>query len=246
MALISFLEIDNSHLDNSVYLDEFSELIISNQTQVESTALIDSMIAEGDLNSTEKSLLYHYLQKEIPYLSFKEADEVLERYVDKLANSAQLILLNSSNKALQTIDPDIELMGLQKSFSSFKELLTQKKGKFLYVDLWAAWCLPCIKAFPLALSLNEEYKSKGVEVIFLSVDDNIKYWEEVANKYNIAIPTQSFVAMNKDKSEYLKDLNVKLIPRYLVFDPEGKLIHPNAPRPDMKEIKALLDSLVKQ
>ncbi|PZX46400.1 TlpA family protein disulfide reductase [Algoriphagus chordae] len=243
-AINSFLEKDNSLLAPRVFLDEFSELIITNQTELDSKALLDSLIASGELSSNEKSLLFHYLQKEIPYLSFKEADEVLVRYGDKLANPAQLVLLNSSNKALQGVEPDIELMGLQKSSITFEEILRQKKGKYLYVDLRAAWCIPCIKAFPASLALNEAYKSKGVEVIFLSVDDNYKFWEEVANKYDIAIPEQSFVAMNKDESEYLKALDEALIPRYLIFDPEGKLIHPNAPRPDTEEIRDFLDSLI--
>tara|TARA_R110002020_G_scaffold146343_3_gene320942 strand:+ start:1903 stop:3357 length:1455 start_codon:yes stop_codon:yes gene_type:complete len=245
MALNSILQTDNSPLANSVYLDEFSELIITNQTEGESEALIDSLIARGELNSNDKSLLLHYLQKEIPNLSFIEADEVLERYEAKLANPAQMVQLNSSNKALQAIESDIELMGLQKSYSNFEELLDQKKGKFLYVDLWAAWCIPCIKAFPASLALNEAYKSKGVEVIFLSVDDNYKFWEEVAIKYDIAIPELSFVAIKKEESEYLKALDVALIPRYLIFDPEGKLIHPNAPRPDTEEIKLYFNSILK-
>ena len=240
----SILETDHSQLANSVYLDEFSELIITNQTQEESKDLIDSLIAGDELNSIEKSLLNHYLQKEVPYLSFKDADEFLGRYEDKLANPAQLVHLNASNKALQSIEPTIEIMGLQKSFSNFEELLKQKQGKLLYVDLWAAWCIPCIKAFPASLALNEAYKTKGVEVIFLSVDDNYKFWEEVANKYDIAIPNQSFVAMNKEESEYLKALNVAQIPRYLIFDPAGKLIHPNAPRPDTEEIRSIFDSLI--
>ncbi|WPR76909.1 TlpA disulfide reductase family protein [Algoriphagus sp. NG3] len=244
LAVNTILEIDNSELANSVYLDEFSELIITNQTQMESNALIDSLITEAQLSPNEKPFLFHYLKKEVPYLSFKEADEVLGRYEDKLANPAQLIHLNSFNKTLQGIDPTIELMGMQNSFSDFKELLDQKRGKYLYVDLWAAWCIPCIKAFPASLALNETYKSKGLEVIFLSVDDNYKFWEEVANKYEIAIPDQSFVAIKKDESEYLKALNVAQIPRCLIFDPEGKLIHPNAPRPDTEEIKLFFDAIL--
>lgn len=245
MAINSILETDDSQLTNSVYLVEFSELIIANQTLLESKALIDSLIAGVELKYREKSLLYHYLRKEIPNLSFKEADEVLERYRDKLANPAQLISLSSSNDSLRHQKPDIELMGLQKSFSNFEELLDQKKGKFLYVDLWAAWCIPCIKAFPASLALNEEYKSRGLEVVFLSVDDNYKFWEEVATKYNIAIPRQSFVAMNKEESEYLRALDVTRIPRYLIFDPDGRLIHPNAPRPDTEEINLFLNTILK-
>ncbi|MEB2782970.1 TlpA disulfide reductase family protein [Algoriphagus sp. C2-6-M1] len=243
MSISSILEIDDFQLGNRVYLDEFSDLILANQTQLQSRVLIDSLIAGNELNYQEKSLLFHYLQKEIPHLSFKEADEILERYGDRLDNPAQLLYLNSSNQGLIDLNPDVELMGLQKSFSSFEELLDQKKGNYLYIDLWAAWCLPCIKAFPATLALNESYKSKGVEVIFLSVDDNYKFWEEVAVKYDIAIPEQSFVAINKEESEYLKALDVARIPRYLIFDPKGKLIHPNAPRPESDEIRSFLEKI---
>lgn len=243
-AVKSILKADNSELASSVFLDEFSELIITNQTQVESNALIDSLITQGQLNSTEKTFLFHHLKKEIPYLSFKATDKMLERYGDKLDNPAQVDNLSSKYKELLAVEPTIELMGLQNSFINFEELLDQKKGNFLYIDLWAAWCIPCIKSFPAALALNEEYKDNGLEVIFLSIDDNYKFWEEVARKYNIALPTQSFVAIKKEDSGYLKTLNVALIPRYLVFDQEGNLIHPNAPKPDSEEIKVFFKDLI--
>lgn len=244
MAVNSFLEKTETYPDYSVYLDGFSELIIAGQTRTQSKALIDSLMGGGSLGFREKSLLYHYLQKEIPNLSFEEADEVLERYGDKLANPAQLASLSSPNDSLRHQKPDMELMGLGNSYGTFEELLSQKRGKYLYVDLWAAWCIPCIKAFPASLALNVEYEDKGVEVVFLSVDDNYKFWEEVAEKYDIAIPGQSFVAIKKDESEYLRALDVALIPRYLIFDPDGKLIHPNAPRPDSGEIRDLLGNLI--
>nr|WP_236033078.1 TlpA disulfide reductase family protein [Algoriphagus pacificus] len=114
---------------------------------------------------------------------------------------------------------------------------------YVYVDLWAAWCIPCIRSFPESRSLQDEYHNKGLEVVYLSVDKNHKFWEEVIQKYDIAFPDRSYIVMNIDESAYLKEINVELIPRYILFDPQGNLIHPNAPRPESKEIRVLLDSL---
>ena len=45
------------------------------------------------------------------------------------------------------------------------------KGKILVVDVWATWCGPCRMVIPHLVRLREKYKSRGVEVIGLSVDE---------------------------------------------------------------------------
>ncbi|EIM75793.1 redoxin [Nitritalea halalkaliphila LW7] len=92
--------------------------------------------------------------------------------------------------------------------------------------------------------MHEDYHDLGFEVVYLSIDKNNKFWESVVEKYHIAIPNRSFVVMNLEESEFLNKLNVDLIPRYLIFDKEGKLIHQNAPKPDSKELRVLLESLL--
>lgn len=50
------------------------------------------------------------------------------------------------------------------------KLKESKKGKVLLVNFWATWCIPCVKEFPDLVKLQNEYKEKGFEIIFISVD----------------------------------------------------------------------------
>lgn len=68
------------------------------------------------------------------------------------------------------------------------------------------------------------------------MDRNHKFWEEVVRKYEIADLNRSFIALNLTESIFLQKLDVAFIPRYLIFDPHGKLLHPHAPGPESEEI----------
>jgi thiol-disulfide isomerase/thioredoxin len=53
--------------------------------------------------------------------------------------------------------------------ASFK--LADFFGKVAVVNLWATWCGPCRLEIPELVKLHNEYHSRGVEIIGLSVED---------------------------------------------------------------------------
>ncbi|REG84534.1 thioredoxin-like protein [Algoriphagus antarcticus] len=224
-----------------IYLDEFSDFLLG-QLIVQHSEKIDEIIGGAGDGYFSQLMLYKYLERQVQEISFAEVDQLLTLNTSKLPNEWEMRLRAPIEK-LRIQDPDMELLGLGQKRLTFEELLAEKRGEYLYVDLWAAWCIPCIRSFPETKKLQSDYQDKGIQVIYLSVDKNHKFWEEVTRKYEIAIPERSFIIMNVEESEYLKELNVELIPRYLLFDAEGKLIHPNAPRPESRDIRVLLDSL---
>jgi len=44
------------------------------------------------------------------------------------------------------------------------------KGKVVYLDFWASWCVPCRLSFPWMNELQQSYASKGVVVVAVDVD----------------------------------------------------------------------------
>jgi len=50
--------------------------------------------------------------------------------------------------------------------------LAKFRGKVVYLDFWASWCIPCRKSFPWMNMLQARYKEKGFEVIAVSLDEN--------------------------------------------------------------------------
>lgn len=232
---------DSSKYLQSVYLDEFADFLLA-QIKPDDRFHPDSLGTNP--GPFGKRMLFKFLQQSLPRLASQKADQWLNTYGSQLENKAQADFLKASIGNLRGTKPDMDLMGIENRRMSFEELLDQKKGNYLYVDLWEAWCIPCIKAFPALRKLHDQYKDQGIEVIHLSLDRNHKFWEEVVRKYDIAFPERSFITMNLAESDFLEQLEVASIPRYLVFDPNGKLVHPHAPGPDGEEIKVLFNELL--
>ena len=49
--------------------------------------------------------------------------------------------------------------------------LSSLKGKVVMVDFWATWCPPCLEELPHFKELYDQYKSKGFEMIGISLDE---------------------------------------------------------------------------
>lgn len=54
----------------------------------------------------------------------------------------------------------------------------KQKGRVVVLHLWASWCLPCLDELPLMAKFAREMKSKGVEVVSISLDDPTPYAQE--------------------------------------------------------------------
>ncbi len=55
--------------------------------------------------------------------------------------------------------------------------LSDFEGKVIILDFWATWCPPCRAEIPGFIELQNEYGSKGLQVIGVSVDQ--KGWDVV-------------------------------------------------------------------
>lgn len=48
------------------------------------------------------------------------------------------------------------------------------EGKVVLVDFWASWCVPCKASFPALGELQKRYADRGVVIVGVSVDENVK------------------------------------------------------------------------
>ncbi len=124
-----------------------------------------------------------------------------------------------------------------------KTSLDDLKGKYVYIDVWATWCRPCLAEIPYLKEVEKAYHGKNIEFVSLSIDKPKDYdkWKTMIKEKKLG--GIQLLADKAGKSEFIKNYKIEGIPRFILIDPKGNIITPNAPRPSMKELKELFNSL---
>jgi thiol-disulfide isomerase/thioredoxin len=59
-----------------------------------------------------------------------------------------------------------------------KAIVLPYKAPVTLVNIWATWCPPCVEEFPAMLELQRRLEQAGLEILFVSIDEN---WVDVEN-----------------------------------------------------------------
>ena len=96
------------------------------------------------------------------------------------------------------------------------------KGKYVFIDFWAAWCGPCISEMPNVVAAYEKYKNKDFEIVGVSFDDNKDDWIKGIKDLNMTWPQMSEVS--GWETEVVKLYAIQGIPHTVLLDKEGIII----------------------
>lgn len=118
-----------------------------------------------------------------------------------------------------------DINGRELSLSDFK-------GKYVLLDFWASWCVPCRAGNPHLKELYAKYKDKGIEFIGVSDDDSKPgAWHKAVEKDGL-LWRQVLRGLDREKSmnnePNEKDISEKYgissLPTKILIDPQGKII----------------------
>ena len=118
------------------------------------------------------------------------------------------------------------------------------EGNYVYIDIWATWCAPCIKQIPYLKELEEDYHDKNIVFVSISVDKekSKSKWKKYVQKKNLG--GIHLFSDNSFKAKFMKTYLVKSIPRFILIDPDGKIVDPDAPRPSFDKTRKLFEKLL--
>ena len=127
--------------------------------------------------------------------------------------------------------------------------LSDLKGKYVYLDIWATWCGPCKVQFPYLRDLEEKYRDRNIVFVSISVDDPKRNgsWENSRAKWKKMVAEENLkgiqlFAPEGPESEFIEAYYRIGIPRFILLDPEGKIVTAVAPRPSSDELIKLFDA----
>ncbi|MHA7944630.1 TlpA family protein disulfide reductase [Formosa sp. 3Alg 14/1] len=121
--------------------------------------------------------------------------------------------------------------------------LNDFKGKYVYMDVWATWCGPCIAEVPALKKIEKQYHNKNIEFISISIDtqDKREAWSKmIADK---ALGGVQLLADKDWSTDFIVAYKINSIPRFILIDPNGNIVSWNAPRPSNDELITLFNEL---
>lgn len=119
----------------------------------------------------------------------------------------------------------------------------QLRGKVLYVDFWASWCVPCKASFPFMNAMDKDLNGKGLQVIAINLDEKL----EDAKKFLTKYPVRFAIAVKANES-CAKEFGVQGMPSSFIVDRKGviQLVHPGFKPGDAGKLRGIIGKLLSE
>ncbi len=107
--------------------------------------------------------------------------------------------------------------------------LSSFRGSYLYITVWATWCVPCKNELPYLNLLQKKYARKNIKFLTVAVGgaDERQTWLHFLQQNSYA-GIHTFCGSS---GEFAKNYMIISVPRFILIAPDGKIINSNAPRP---------------
>ena len=164
-------------------------------------------------------------------------DRIIRKRVRRADYVAEYQHVYDANKVLFKGQPAVPFTF--KDITGKEVSLSDLKGKYVYIDVWATWCGPCNAEIPHLKKLEEEFEGRNIYFVSISCDDSQKAWERFVQAKQLG---GIQLHMGGDKS-FMEAIRCKGIPRFLLIDQDGKFLNANMSRPSDGKTLEILNTL---
>ncbi|MDC9722521.1 MAG: TlpA disulfide reductase family protein [Urechidicola sp.] len=173
--------------------------------------------------------------------AYKDTDAMIASYKNYFGNTIDL-RAKFYGQPSPTFDNYMNIDGSETSLSDLK-------GKYVYVDVWATWCGPCKAEIPSLKKVEASYHGKNIAFVSMSIDDDRSHggsWEKAEENWRAMVTDKELkgiqiFAPKGWQSEFVTGYEIKGIPRFILIGPDGNIIDASAPRPSSESLIKLFD-----
>ena len=201
-----------------------------------------ALLAQSIEDNADKFYGYQQLMDNYSLLEPEDIMRLLEKLAPEFGQDIMMMQLTAMTQAqLATslgqpyIDFEAAILDKKGGFDSkakFSDYVG--KNKVVLLDFWASWCAPCLNEIPNLKAAYKKYKSKGFEIVSVSVDDETDEWIK-AVKDNGMNWVQLWNGIEDAANTAAVKYTVSAIPCTFLIDADGTIIGRNLRDQELEE-----------
>lgn len=133
-----------------------------------------------------------------------------------IKNTAESI----QNLGIGKTPPNIQMNGIGNESVDLYTIASA--NKYTLVMFWSSWCEHCKGEAPEVKACYESWKSKGFEMLGVSIDVNAQAWKNAVSERGFSFP--QVCGMNSYQSAVARDYRITRTPAFFLLDQSGKIV----------------------
>ena len=127
--------------------------------------------------------------------------------------------------------------------AGIKNLVQNNSGKLRLINIWAAWCGPCVVEFPEFVTMNRMYRGRDFEFVSICLDDLEKKDKALKFLKEKQASNKNYIFNIDNKYAFIESIDPKwqgALPYTMIVEPGGKIVYAQQNIIDPAKIKKLI------
>ena len=130
--------------------------------------------------------------------------------------------------------------------NELKDVIEGYRGKVVFIDFWATWCIACIELFPHTVELHERFADQGLAVISVSFDEPDSEAVVLDFLQKQGATFDNFISQYGASVESVENFGLPgMLPHLMLYDRSGNLAH-TFPEPQSPVDPEAVDQAIEQ
>ena len=155
---------------------------------------MDEVTGQAIAGNITNAVGVYLLKRNYYNMGVEELDTLVGQIPAEFASDPAIVRIKDNVEKLKATAPGQKFIDLAMQTPEGKAVKLSDyagRGKLVLVDFWASWCGPCRREMPALVEMYGKYKSRGFEIVGVSLDRDAEAWKKGIEQLGITWPQMS-------------------------------------------------------